>query len=121
MDKKIENIALLEDGMLRLKTGRIVKPENEILRIKNGVIHFIMNRNRVCVIDIEDYFKWSLWAHRVTFSHLDTNVGVVAYDNGYEHRSLPALIMQTNPGQKVGYVDGNHCNIRKENLFIKGL
>ena len=119
MDNQIVNIALLEDGRLRLKTGRIVTPENEILCIKNGIISFIMNRNRVCLINIDDYFRLSLWAHRVTFSHLDTNVGVVAYDNGYEHRSIPALIMQTYPGQKVGYYNDNHCDIRRDNLYVK--
>lgn len=121
MDRQIINIALLEDGRLRLKNGRVVTPENEILDIRNGVLCFTMNRNLVCFIDIEDYLKWSLWAHRVTFSHLDINVGAVAYDNGYEHRSIPALIMQTKPGQKVSYRNSNHCDVRKENLYIRGM
>lgn len=121
MDRQVVNITLLEDGRLRLKNGRIVVPENEILYIRNGVVCFMMNRNLVCFIDVEDYFKWSLWAHRVTFSHRDTNVGGVTYDNGYEHRSIPALIRQTKPGQRVSYHNNNHCDIRRENLYIIGM
>ena len=121
MDRQVVNITLLEDGRLRLKNGRVVVPENEILSIRNGVVCFMMNRNLVGFINVEDYFKWSLWAHRVTFSHRDTNVGGVAYDNGYEHRSIPALIMQTKPGQRVSYHNNNHCDIRKENLYIIGI
>lgn len=121
MDSKTVNIALMNDGRLRPKNGRLVTPENDILCIKDGVIYLRMNRHLVCSIDVEDYFRWSLWAHRVTFSHLDVNVGGVTYDNGYEHRSIPALIMQTKPGQRVSYRNNNHCDIRKENLYIMGM
>jgi hypothetical protein len=120
MDKQTKNIALLEDGRIRLKTRRVVTPENEVICIRDGVVYFKLNRDRICLIDVDDYFRFSLWAHRVCFSHADTNVGVVAYDNGYEHRSLPGLIMQTCTGQTVSYRNVNHCDIRKKNLYIRG-
>ena len=121
MDKQTENIVFFDDSKLRLKTGRIVETENEVVGYKNGVVYVKLNRNIICSVNAEDYFRYSLWAHRICFSHADANVGVVAYDNGYDHRSLPALIMQTEPGQKVGYRNGNHCDICRENLYIKGI
>lgn len=121
MDKQTVNIALLEDGRLRLKTGRVVTPENEVLCIRDKVIYFKVNRDLVVSMDIDEYFKWSLWAHKAHFSHGNTDVGTVAYDNGYEHRSVAALVMQTTKGQRVGYKNGNHCDVRRENLFIYGM
>lgn len=121
MDKQRENITFFDDGTIRLKTGRRVPTENEVIRYKDGLIWVQLAKRRVFVIDAEDYFRLSLWAHPIYFSHANVNVGAPAYDNGYEHRAIPALIMNTLPGQKVGYRDGNHLNLSKDNLYIKGM
>lgn len=121
MDKQIENIAVLDGGnAIRLKNGRVVPTKNNILCTRDGIIYLVLNRNLICSMSLEHYFSWSLWAHRLTFSHYDLNSGVVAYDNGYEHKSLAALFMQTKPKQKVGYHDDNHFNLCPDNLYIKG-
>jgi hypothetical protein len=52
--------------------------------------------------------------------HGDIRKGVVAVENGYSHKSVAALVMQTKPGQRVGYRDGNRFNLRKSNLYIIG-
>jgi hypothetical protein len=45
---------------------------------------------------------------------------VVAVENGYTHKSVAALIMQTKPGQRVSYRDNQRRNLRKSNLYIIG-
>lgn len=122
MDKQVKNIELLEDGSVRFKTGRVEVPKNEVIKIKDGAVYFLMNDDQlVGQVDVADYFRLSLWAHRLTFDHADLSSGVVAYDNGYEHKSLAAAIMQTQRGQKVTYVNkNNRCNCRRDNLVVKG-
>lgn len=119
MDKQVKNIKLLEDGRIRFKNGRIETPRNPVDKIENGVVHFKVNKDRyVCKVNVNDYFRLSLWAHRLTLDHANPFIGVVAYDNGYEHKSLAAAIMQTTKGQKVSYKDKNHLNCCRENLVI---
>jgi hypothetical protein len=120
MDKQIKNITLLPDGRIRFKTGRIEMPKNKVTKIEEGVVYFLVNKDKYeVVVDIDDYFRLSLWAHRLTLDHKLIRRGVVAYDNGYEHKSLPAAIKQTTKGYRVTYVDKNHLNCRKENLTVK--
>jgi hypothetical protein len=120
MDRQIKNIKLLEDGALKFKTGRIEIPKNRILKIENGVVHFLMNKdNYEGTVNVDDYFRLSLWAHRLVYDHKIIGAGVITYDNGYEHKSLAAAIMQTPKGKKVSYLDKNSFNCRKENLIVK--
>lgn len=120
MDKQVKNIKLLNDGTIRFKTGRIEKPRNEVWKIEDGVVYFILNNNTyVGKVNLDDYFKLSLWAHRLTFDHADINKGVIAYDNGYEHKSLAAAVKQTSKLEKVTYLNACRLDCTKENLVIK--
>jgi hypothetical protein len=88
MDKQIKNITLLEDGSIRFKTGRGEMPKNKVTKIKDGVVYFLVNKEKhEAKVNIEDYFRLSLWAHRLTMDHRLLSRGVIAYDNGYEHKS----------------------------------
>jgi hypothetical protein len=120
MDKQIKNIKLLDDGSIRFKTGRVEMPKNKVWKIEDGVVYFLMNSDcYIGRVDVEDYFRLSLWAHTMTFDHKDISVGVIAYDNGYEHKSLAAAIMQTKKGSRVYYGDYNRFNCTKANLVVK--
>ena len=102
MDKQIKNIQLLADGSIKFKTGRVEKPKNTIYKIESDVVFFLMNKDRyIGKVDVSNYFRLSLWAHKLTFDHADIRKGVIAYDNGYEHKSLPAAIVHT---EKLIYV-----------------
>lgn len=116
---KIDGIELLADNQLRFKNGRVVTPRNVVTRVEDNAIHFILNHGYEGSVSVEDYFKYALWAQRLTLDHPDPKVGIIAYDNGYEHKSLPAAIMQTTRGKKVHYKDGNHLNCCRENLVVK--
>ena len=120
MGKQVKNIKLMTDGTLKLKTGRIVEPKNRVERIDGRVIYFWVNRDRyLAKVNLDDYFRLSLWAHRLVLDHACIGRGVLSYDNGYEHKSLAAAIMQTTKGLKVSYADRNHLNCCKENLVVK--
>lgn len=120
MDKQIKNITLLEDGRIRFKTGRVETPKNKIDKIENGVVYFRVNKDKyLATVNVDDYFRLSLWAHRLTLDHACIGRGVISYDNGYEHKSLAAAIMQTSKGEKVSYADKNHLNCCRENLVVK--
>ena len=123
MNKQLCNIKLIAGGFLRFKTGRIEKPKNKITKIENGVVYFKMNRDLYTgMVNVEDYFRLSLWAHRLTVDHIGC-YGIIAYDNGYEHKSLPAAIMQTSKSQKVRYKNDmrkfNVYNCTRDNLVVK--
>ena len=120
MDKQIKNITLLEDGSIRFKTGRVEMPKNRVTKIEDGVVYFLVNKGKhEAKVNIEDYFRLSLWAHRLTMDHRLISRGVIAYDNGYEHKSLGAAIMQTTKGQRVSYANKDHLDCRKSNLVVK--
>ena len=123
MSRQIRTIELLEDGRIQFKKGRknvrTETPKNEVMKIEDGVVYFKLNRNRIGTVMVEDYLKLSLWAQRLVFDHVSLFSGVISYDNGFEHKSLPAAIMKTTHGQKVGYRDNNHLNCCRENLFVK--
>jgi hypothetical protein len=122
MDKQIKSIKLLEDGRIRLKTGKVVKPCNKVytLDIDNNLVEILVSRKFMTTIDADDYFENSFWAHTLEMGHADIRKGVVAFDNGFTHKSAAAQILHTEEGQKVGYRDGNKFNLRKSNLYIKG-
>lgn len=120
MDKQIINIKLLPSGDIQLKTGRIETPYNRVLTLTAEYAEILVNGIYLTTIDTEDYFNHALWANRLNMEHADIRKGVVAVDTGFTHKSVPALIMQTKPGQKVGYLDNNKFNLRKSNLYIKG-
>ena len=122
MDKQINGIKLLEDGRIRLKTGKIVEPCNEVyvLDVENNRTVLRVSRKFFVELDTDDYFEHTFWAHTLEMGHADIRKGVVAFDNGYTHRSVAAKIMGTTASQKVGYKDGNKFNLRKSNLYIKG-
>lgn len=110
----------MEDGAIKFKTGRVEVPKNPIVKIENGIVTFKLNKDRYNGnVSIADYFRLSLWAHRLTYDHALLGRGVIAYDNGYEHKSLAAAIMQTRKGQKVTYKNRDSLNCLKENLVVK--
>ena len=120
MDKQIINIKLLDNGDIQFKTSRKETPYNRVISLNADAVELIVNGKYLTTIDTEDYFNYALWSNPLHMEHADVRRGVVAVENGYSHKSVPALIMQTKPGQKVGYRDGNRFNLRKENLYIKG-
>lgn len=120
MDKQIVNIKLLDNGDIQFKTNRRETPYNRVLTLNSNYVELVVNSKHLVSIDAEDYFNHALWANRLDMEHADIRKGVVAVDTGYTHKSVPALIMHTIPGQKVGYKDGNRFNLRKNNLYIKG-
>ena len=79
-----------------------------------------MNKRYVGSINVEDYLVHTLWAFRLTFDHRDINAGVITYHNGYERKSLAAVVMKTSKGEKVSYRDKNNFNCQRSNLFIRG-
>lgn len=119
MDKQIINIKLLANGDIRLK-NRTETPYNRVITLTPEYVEIIVNGKYLATIDTEDYCNYSFWANRLDMEHADIRKGVIAVDTGYMHKSVPALIMQTKQGQKVGYRDGNRFNLRKSNLYIKG-
>lgn len=120
MDRQIFNIKLLGNGDIQFKTGRTETPYNRVLSLNPKEVELIVNGKYLVTIDTDDYFNHSLWANRLDMEHADIRKGVVAVDTGFTHKSVPALIMKTRRGQKVGYRDGNKFNLRKSNLYIKG-
>lgn len=120
MDRQIFNIKLLDNGDIQFKTGRTETPYNRVLSLNPKEVELIVNGKYLVTIDTEDYFNHALWANRLDMEHADIRKGVVAVDTGFTHKSVPALIMRTRRGQKVGYRDGNKFNLRKSNLYIKG-
>lgn len=120
MDKQICNIKLLNTGDIQLKTNRKETPRNRVISMDTSSVELVVNGYYLTHIDTEDYLNHSLWANTMTMEHADIRKGVIAIDTGYTHKSVAALIMGTTKGQKVGYRDGNHLNLRKSNLYIKG-
>lgn len=120
MDRQIFNIKLLGNGDIQFKTGRTETPYNRVLSLNPKEVELIVNGKYLVTIDTDDYFNHSLWANRLDMEHADIRKGVVAVDTGFTHKSVPALIVRTRRGQKVGYRDGNKFNLRKSNLYIKG-
>lgn len=120
MDKQISNIKLLADGSIQFKTGKLVVPCNRVIALTKQYVEVVVNSKYLTTFDTDSYFNNALWANRLTMDHADIRSGVVAVDTGFTHKSVPALIMQTKRGQKVGYLDGNRFNLRKSNLYIKG-
>ena len=120
MDKQTINIKLLDNGDIQFKTGRKETPYNRVITLNAEYVELVSNRQHLTYIDTEDYFKFALWANPMHMDHADIRKGVVAVENGYSHRSVAALIMQTKPGQRVGYIDDNRFNLRKSNLYIVG-
>lgn len=120
MDRQIFNIKLLGNGDIRFKTGRTETPYNRVLSLNPKEVELIVNGKYLVTIDTDDYFNHSLWANRLDMEHADIRKGVVAVDTGFTHKSVPALIMRTRRGQRVGYKDGNRFNLRHSNLYIIG-
>jgi hypothetical protein len=120
MDKQTINIKLLDNGDIQFKTGRKETPYNRVITLNAEYVELVSNRKHLTYIDTEDYFKFALWANPMHMDHADIRKGVVAVEDGYSHRSVAALIMQTKPGQRVGYIDNNRFNLRKSNLYIVG-
>lgn len=120
MDRQIFNIKLLGNGDIQFKTGRTETPYNRVLSLDPREVELVVNGKYLVTIDTDDYFNHSLWANRLDMEHADVRKGVVAVDTGFTHKSVPALIMKTKRGQRVGYRDGNKFNLRKSNLYVKG-
>lgn len=120
MDKQIINIKLLDNGDIQFKTGRTETPYNRVLTLTPEFVEVLVNGKYLTTVDTEDYFKYALWANPLRMEHGDIRRGVVAVENGYSHKSVPALVMQTIDKQRVSYKDGNRFNLRKTNLYIIG-
>jgi hypothetical protein len=120
MDKQIINIKLLANGDIQFKTNRKETPYNRVISLNAEYVETVVNGKHLTYLDTEDYFKYALWANPLAMEHGDIRKGVVAVENGYSHKSVAALVMQTKPGQRVGYRDGNRFNLRKSNLYIIG-
>lgn len=120
MDRQIFNIKLLGNGDIQFKTGRTETPYNRVVSLDVHKVELVVNGKYLTTIDTKEYFNHALWANRLTMEHADIRKGVVAVDTGFTHKSVPALIMQTKPGQRVGYRDGNRFNLRHSNLYIIG-
>ncbi len=120
MDKQIINIKLLENGDIQFKNCRKETPYNRVVTLNADYVEALVNDDLMVTVDTEDYFKYALWANPMHMDHADIRKGVVAVENGYSHRSVAALIMQTKPGQRVSYRDGKRRNLRKSNLYVIG-
>lgn len=120
MDKQIINIKLLENGDIQFKNGRRETPYNRVVTLNADYVEVVVNDGLLVFIDTEDYFKYALWANPLHMDHSDIRRGVIAVENGYTHKSVAALIMQTKSGQRVSYRDGMRRNLRKSNLYIIG-
>lgn len=120
MDKQIINIKLLGNGDIQFKTNRKETPYNRVISINTKFVEVVVNGKHLTYIDTEDYFKYALWANPLAMEHGDIRRGVVAVENGYSHKSVAALVMQTKPGQTVGYKNNNRFDLRKANLYIRG-
>lgn len=120
MDRQIFNIKLLSNGDIQLKTGKIVTPCNRVLSLNTETVELVVNKRYIVTIDTSDYFDYALWANRLTMEHADIRKGIVAVDTGFTHKSVSALIMHTEQGQRVGYRDGTHLNLKRSNLYIIG-
>ena len=120
MDKQIFNIKLLDSGDIRFKNGRIETPYNRVVTLNADYVELVVNDGLLVLIDTEDYFKYALWANPLHMDHSDIRRGVIAVENGYTHKSVAALVMQTKPSQRVSYRDRNRRNLRKSNLYIIG-
>ncbi len=120
MDKQIINIKLLDNGDIQFKTSRKETPYNRVITLNADYVEAVVNDDLIVTIDTEDYFKYALWANPLHMDHSDIRHGVIAVENGYTHKSVAALIMQTKPGQRVRYRDGKRRNLRKSNLYIIG-
>ena len=125
MDKRNINIKLMEDGRIRLNNNNYVNPKNKVytLDVDDNLVEFLVSGMYIVKMDVDDYFKLSIWNNRLEFGHADISKGVVAMDDGFKHRSVPALIMNADENQRVGY--RAKCNrarfdLRKSNLYIKG-
>ena len=115
-----KQIKKLEDGSIQFKNGRIEMPKNEVFKIDDDTVYFFLNKRKYLArMNTEDYLKNSLWATLMTYDHLGPH-GVVAYHNGWEHKSVAAVVMSTSKGQKVGYADTNRFNLCRENLVVRG-
>ena len=101
MDKQIINIKLLNNGDIQFKTGRTETPYNRVIALNPDYVELIFNDKHLTTIDTEDYFKYALWANPLQMELADIRRGVVAVENGYSHKSIPALVMRTKPGQKA--------------------
>jgi len=124
MDKQCKNIRLNDDGSITFKTGRREVPKNKVVKLTRKEVHFeiqeyAMPKPLVVRMNCEDYFDESVWATRQTLDHPYPR-GVVAYDTGSKHKSLPAKIMRTVRGQRVTYKDGDHLNLCRSNLRVVG-
>lgn len=120
MDKQIFGIKLLKNGDVRFKNGRTETPCNRVISLNHEYVEVLINSKYVATFDTEDYFNHSLWANRLGMDHADIRKGVVAVDTGYTHKSVAALVMGTEKGQRVRYRDSNRFNLRKSNLYVIG-
>ena len=120
MDKQISNIKLLSTGEIQFKTGRTEMPYNRVVTLNSDYVEIIVSNKYLVILDTEDYFNLTLWANRLDMGHADIRKGVISVDTGFTHKSVPALIMHTDKGQKVSYKDDNRFNLRKSNLYIIG-
>ena len=118
MDKQLINLKLLPNGDIQFKTSRKETPRNRVISLNLDYIEILVNKKYLVTLDTEEYFAHSLWAHRLNMDHADIRTGVIAFDTGFAHKSVPALIMGTTKGQRVWYRDRNKFNLCKENLFI---
>ena len=124
MDKQCKNIRLNEDGSITFKTGRKEFPVNKVVKMTKTEVHFEIQEQAllqplIVKMNRADYFDEFVWATRQTLDHPYPR-GIVAYDNGTRHKSLPAKIMKTVRGQRVTYRDGDHLNLTRSNLMIAG-
>lgn len=124
MDKQCKNIKLNEDGSITFKTGRKEFPINRVVKMTKTEVHFEIQDQAlpeplIVKMNRADYFDESVWANRQTLDHPYPR-GIVAYDNGTRHKSLPAKLMKTIRGQRVTYRDGDHLNLTRGNLIIAG-
>lgn len=116
---KNATIKCLPDGRIQFGTGRIETPRNKVLKVDGDVVCFQVNGKHAAFVNVSDYIRLSLWAHRLTMDHKILSKGVISYDNGYEHKSLAAAIMRTSKGERVNYKNKDHLDCRKENLVVK--
>jgi hypothetical protein len=110
----------LDNGDIQFKNTRKETPYNRVVTLTADYVEVVVNDDLLVAIDTEDYFKYALWANPLHMDHGDIRRGVIAVENGYTHKSVAALVMQTKPGQRVSYRDGKRRNLRKSNLYVIG-
>lgn len=103
---------------VKLPNGKAVEARNKVLLINKDTVIFDTNKGPY-TMSTKDYCRYGIFANKVTVDHDNPQKAVAAINTGYEHLSVPALVMGAEDDQRVGYRNNNHMDGRRDNLYIK--